>query len=136
MDDAKQLPSPYPIRPDRALCPFTIRCNEIDEAALLIRDAEAFASAARSDEVLEEICDRPGGRLCFLEKPDGPYIRNFSKEGGCPAFRGVLNAGSTSSVVCALTEQQLHSYCQVKFCEKGRRVYCPIWREKGESDNG
>ena len=130
MDDAKQLPPPYPIRPDRDLCPFTIRCNEIDEAALLIRDSEAFAAAARSDEVLEE-SEAP---FCFLEKPDGPYIRNFSKEDGCPAFRGVLNAGSTSSVVCALTEQQLHSYCQVKFCEKGRRVYCPIWLEKGDQD--
>lgn len=131
MADEMKLPPPYPIRPDRELCPFTIRCNEIDEAVLLIRDAEAFAAAARSDRVLGATSDPRRGH-CFLEEPDGPYIRNFSKEDGCPAFRGVLNAGSTSSVVCALTEQQLHSYCQVKFCEKGRRVYCPIWREKGE----
>ena len=131
MTGEKTLPPPYPIRTDRGLSPFCIRCNEIDEAALLIQDAEAFAAVAHSDEVLEEISD-PSRGFCFLEEPDGPYIRNFSKEDGCLAFRGVLNAGSTSSVLCALTDVQLHSYCSVKFCEKGRRVYCPIWREKGE----
>ena len=129
----KKLPPPYPIRPVREFCPYIIRCNEIDEAALLIQDAEAFAAAARSDEVLEVISNPSRGH-CFLEKPDGPYLRGFTQEDGCPAFRGMLNAGSTSSVLCALTTQQLHSYCEIKFCEKGRRVYCPIWREKGERD--
>ena len=132
MTDEKALPPPYPIRPDRYLSPFCIRCNEIDEAALLIRDAVAFAKAAHSDEVLVETSD-PAQGVCFLEKPDGPYLRGFTQEDGCPAFRGILNAGGTSSVLCALTEVQLHTYCSVKFCEKGRRVYCPIWREKGET---
>ena len=131
MTDEKKLPPPYPIRSDRGMSPFCIRCNEIDVAALLIRDAETFAAAAHSDKVLEETND-PAKGFCFLEKPDGPELRGFTREDGCPAFRGILNAGSTSSVLCALTAQQLHSYCSLKFCEKGRRVYCPIWREKGE----
>ena len=84
MTAEKTLPPPYPIRPDRDMSPFCIRCNEIDEAALLIRDAEAFAEAAHSDKVLEE----RGAPVCFLEKPDGPYLRGFTQEDGCPAFRG------------------------------------------------
>lgn len=127
----KALPPPYPIRPDRDMSPFCIRCSEIDEAALLIRYAETFAAAAHSDEVLE-VVDDPERGFCCLEKPDGPELRGFTREDGCPAFRGMLNAGSTSSVLCALVDVQLHTYCSVKFCEKGRRVYCPIWREKGE----
>lgn len=87
MTGEKTLPPPYPIRPDRGMSPFCIRCNEIDEASLLIRDAEAFAAVAHSDEVLEEISD-PSRGFCFLEKPDGPYLRGFTREDGCPAFRG------------------------------------------------
>lgn len=124
---ADNLPEPYPILPIRGHSPYELRCSEIDDAAVLIRDPESFALVAKGDRVLSE--GDPGHT--FLEKPDGPYIRHFSEEGGCPAFRGILNAGSTANVVCGLTDVQLHSYCSVKFCEKGRKVYCPIWKARG-----
>lgn len=126
--DKKILPPPYPRMAHSKPSPFTLRCDEIDDAAELIRDPDAFAEAAKGDRVLsvdDTTC------YCFLEKPDGLYIRHFTEEDGCPAFKGILNAGSTSNVLCRLTDVQLHIYCSLKFCEKGRRVYCPIWREKG-----
>ena len=126
--DEKTLPPPYPRMAHSKPSPFTLRCDEIDDAAELIHDPDAFAEAAKGDRVLSE---GDTSCYCFLEKPDGPYIRHFTEEDGCPAFRGLLNAGSTANVLCALTDVQLHDYCQLKFCEKGRRVYCPIWRAKG-----
>lgn len=124
------LPAPYPRNDLGALCPFTIRCNEIDEAATLISDPNMFAQAAKGDRVLDSGAGFTSEAHAFHEKPDGPYIRHFTEEGGCPAFRGLLNAGSTANVLCALVDVQLHDYCQLKFCEKGRKVYCPIWRAK------
>ena len=129
----KNLPPPYPRQPTEGKAsPFSLRCDEIDAAALLIRDPDTFAEAAKSDRVLSTEADFHSPEHAFFEKPDGPFIRHFAEEDGCPAFRGLLNAGSTASVLCALTEVQLHDYCQLKFCEKGRRVYCPIWRAKGK----
>ena len=127
--DEKKLPPPYPRMAHSKPSPFTLRCDEIDDAAELIHDPDAFAEAAKGDRVLSE---GDTSCYCFLEKPDGPYIRHFTEEAGCPAFKGVLNAGSTSNVLCGLTDVQLHIYCSLKFCEKGRRVYCPIWQAKGK----
>ena len=121
------VPEPYPILPTRGHSPFELRCSEIDDAAVLIRNPESFALAAKGDRVLSEGDPHP----TYLEKPDGPYLRHFTEEGGCPAFRGILNAGSTANVVCGLADVQLHSYCSLKFCEKGRKVYCPIWKARG-----
>lgn len=128
----RNLPPPYPRQPSTRPSPFTIRCDEIDDAAEVIHDPDAFAEAAKGDRVL---CEGDPSCYCFLEQPDGPYLRHFTEEDGCPAFKGVLNAGSTANVLCALTDVQLHDYCQLKFCEKGRRVYCPIWQAKGPKDD-
>ena len=133
--DEKNLPSPYPRQPSTRPSPFTLRCDEIDDAAELIHDPDAFAEAAKGDRVLRTDASIHDPEHAFFEKPDGPYIRHFTEEDGCPAFRGVLNAGSTANVLCALTDVQLHDYCQLKFCEKGRRVYCPIWQAKGPKDD-
>lgn len=133
MDD--KWPKPYPISESRGFSPFELRCSEIDEMALLISDPEVFAEAAKGDRVLDPNDVHTSEDHGFLEKPDGPFIRHFTEEGGCPAFRGILNAGSTATVLCELTSVQLHDYCQVKFCEKGRKIYCPIWRARGWGDN-
>lgn len=126
MPSTDKLPAPYPISANRGFLPFARRCGEIDEAALLIRDPAAFADMAKGDRILDS-----ADPYVFLEKPDGPFLRRFTDEGGCPAFRGILNAGSTANVLCDLTSVQLHSYCEVKFCVKERKVYCPIWRARG-----
>lgn len=131
---ADTLPAPYPIREDRGFSPFERRCSEIDEAALLISDPAAFANVAKGDRVLDPDAAYNSESHAFLEKPDGPFIRHFTEEGGCPAFRGILNAGSTATVLCNLTSVQLHDYCHLKFCEKGRKVYCPIWRARGDGN--
>lgn len=121
------LPEPYPCGKSQSLSPVSIRCKEIDEAALLIRDAAAFARAAIADKQLVETRDPAIGH-CFLDdKPN----RAFLEAGGCPAYHGTLNAGSRAAVLCGLADVQLSDYCYWKFCMKGRKVYCPIWREKG-----
>lgn len=125
------LPAPYPIRSDRGFSPFERRCAEIDEAAVLISDPAAFAQVAKEDIVLDPDAAFNSPTHAFVERPDGWTMRRFTEEDGCPAFKHSLNAGSVSTVVCTLTDEQLHIYCKLKFCEKGRRVYCPIWRAKG-----
>ena len=129
------LPAPYPRNPGGPVTPWTLQCDAIDDAAALIRDPDAFAEVAKSDRVLDPDAEFHSEAHAFFEKPDGPFIRHFTEEGGCPAFRGILNAGSTANVLCDLTTVQLHNYCQVKFCEKGRKAYCPIWRARGGADN-
>lgn len=121
------LPAPYPCRKSLPNCPYTIRCWEIDDAADLIRSADAFAQAAIADEQLVE-CHDPKTGYVVMEKPN----RRFAEEGGCPAYAGLLNSGSHASVICQLAGVQLHDYIQDKFCKYGRKVYCPIFREKGE----
>ena len=123
------IPAPYPCRKSPPDCPYTIRCWEIDDAADLIRSADAFAYAAIADEQLQEIRDPKVGFVFLDDKPN----RRFLEEGGCPAYAGLLNGGSRSSVLCRLADVQLHGYIQWKFCRSGRKIYCPIWREKGEN---
>lgn len=125
------LPEPYPRIRGGKPCPFSLRCDEIDAAALLIRDPDAFAEAARGDRVLSPAADFRSEEHGFFMRPNGPFIARFTQEGGCPAFKGSLNGGSVSTVLCALTDVQLHIYCEEKFCKKGRKVYCPIWKAKG-----
>lgn len=133
------LPAPYPCGQTTHICPYTLRCREIDEYALLISGAEAFANAAAAEAplfpsnappqvlALARAVGLPIRPAVFWNKPS----RRFREEGGCPSYVGHLNGGAESTVVCALVSVQLHDYCELKFCEKGRKVYCPIWREKG-----
>ena len=125
-------PAPYPCRASRHICPYTIRCGEIDDAAELIRSADAFAQAAIADEQLAETNDPKVGFVFLDDKPN----RRFLEEGGCPAFAGCLNGGSRASVLCRLADVQLYDYLEWKFCRSGRKIYCPIWREKGEKAYG
>lgn len=104
-----------------SVCPYTMRCNEIDAAALLITDPDAFALEAEEGRQLST--DDPA---VFLERPSKAFVAG----GGCPAYGGLLNSGCPATVICRLVDPQLHSYVEVKFCEKGRNVYCPIWRAK------
>lgn len=47
-----------------------------------------------------------------------------------PICQGKLLSGSESAVLCDTTWSQLHGYVAVKFCDEGRKIYCPTWREK------
>lgn len=120
------LPEPYPRGKAMTISPYTMRCDEIDAAAVLITDPDAFAKEAAEDRQLSE--DDPA---TFLEKPH----KSFALEGGCPAYDGVLNRGCPATVICRLVEPQLHSYIGEKFCKAGRNVYCPIWRSKWKALN-
>ncbi len=113
------LPPPSPER-ESSLSPYSLRCAEIDEVALLLRDPEAFASAAAEPA----LSPRDGG--VYLERPS----KKFIERGGCPFYQGCLNGGSGANVLCAGTPRQLHGYVKVKLCEEGRKAYCPIWRAK------
>lgn len=114
------LPPPYKSKP--GFSPFELRCMEIDEAALLVRDPDAFAETAAAKEMVE------AGPCTFHEKPS----RKFAERGGCPFYQGQLNYGYGSNVLCAAVHPQLHSYVAIKFCEDGQKAYCPIWRAKGQ----
>lgn len=116
---------PYPCGKSTHICPFTIRCMKIDDAALITHDPDVFARMAIADEQLSE--DMPA---VFKDKPG----RRFLEAGGCEFFRAHYNGGSRSSLVCALVDVQLHNYVEVKFCEAGRKVYCPIY--KARTDGG
>lgn len=98
--------------------PYGLRCAEIDSAAQLIKDPEAFAALAAEPEVSPR---DPG--VC-LERPS----KKFLAEGGCPHCQGTLNFGSGANVLCEAVREQLHGYVELKFCEDGRKIYCPIWR--------
>jgi len=111
------LPPPYP-EGAPSLSPYGLRCAEIDEAALLLRDTDAFAEAAAEPDL------SPYDNGVYLEKP----TKKFVERGGCPFYRGRLNSGSGANVLCAGTRRQLHGYIGDKFCEEGRKAYCPIWR--------
>ena len=113
------LPPPYESKP--GFSPYVLRCMEIDEAALLIRDPDAFAEAAAASETVK------AEAYTFHERPS----RKFTEQGGCPFYRGRLNYGYGSMVLCDAVRPQLHGYVEVKLCETGRKVYCPIWRARG-----
>lgn len=98
--------------------PYCLRCDEIDRAALLIKDKNTFAALAAEPEV--SLWD-PG---VFLERPS----KKFFAEGGCPCYQGELNYGSGSNVLCKAVNEQLHGYLNLKFCVGGRKIYCPIWK--------
>lgn len=115
------LPEPYSCG-QGTLCPYTIRCNEIDDLTLLVRDAGAFAQAAAAERQLSG--DR---RACYFRKPSKRQI----SEDLCPFFAGSWSDGAVTNVVCSLAPVQLHGYCEIKLCESGRKVYCPIWRRHG-----
>lgn len=111
------VPPPYESK-STSLSPYCLRCAEIDSAAQLIKDPEAFAALAAEPEVSY----REFGN--FLERPSN----KFFTEGGCPCYQGKLNFGYGANVLCKLVQVQLHGYLETKFCEGGRKIYCPIWR--------
>ena len=121
---ADLAPPPYPCGMSRHICPYTLRCAKIDDAALLAASADGFAAAAAGE-------DLSGEQLLSLQKPG----RAWRERGGCPAYQGLLNAGSRAAVQCGLVSIPLHDYVGVKFCESGRRIYCPNWNEKGAAEN-
>ena len=116
------IPSPYESKA-ASLSPFCRRCNEIDSAALLIKDPEAFAALAAEPEASTQDFGT------FLERPN----KKFLATGGCPYYRGKLNYGNGTNILCDAVRQQLHDYVSIKFCEDGRKIYCPIWRAKNKS---
>lgn len=119
------VPAPYPRAKYRIcqLSPWNLECDRIDEAAELC-GVDGFVEAATSAVQLEE------GFGVFLEQPS----KRFREAGGCPYYKGELNSGCPSTVLCASVPQQLHSYVGVKFCEGGRKIYCPIYREKQKEE--
>lgn len=117
------LPSPYEGKP--GFSPFELRCMEIDEAALLIRDPDDFAAAAAEAKMSK----REAG-VC-LEPPS----KKFREHGGCPFYQGKYRCGDSTSILCEAVSPQLHGYVEIKFCEEGRKIYCPIWRAKGVMQN-
>lgn len=114
---AAPLPPPYESKMTN-LSPYSRRCAEIDSAALLISSKNDFTTLASEPEVSSR---DPG---VFLERPS----KKFLAKGGCPCYEGELNFGSGSNILCAAVREQLHGYVGVKFCEGGRKIYCPIWK--------
>lgn len=114
------LPPPYECKP--GCSPYVLRCMEIDEAALLIWDPDAFAEAAAEPELSRwedtSVCWEPPSKV-FLE------------QGGCPFYQGKRLSGGKTNVLCEAVGPQLHDYVEIKFCEGGRKAYCPIWRARG-----
>lgn len=111
------LPPPYERKLDD-FSPYSLRCAEIDQAALLVKDKNAFAALAAEQEV------SPQEFGVFLERPS----KRFLAGGGCPCYQGSLNYGSGANVLCEAVQEQLHGYIETKFCEDGRKIYCPIWQ--------
>lgn len=122
----KETPLPPPYKSNPGLSPFVLRCMEIDEAALLIRDPDAFAEAAAAET-----------RLLKWEAGSSlePPSKKFREHGGCPFYQGKYRRGGSTNVLCDVAGPQLHGYVEIKFCEEGRKVYCPIWRAKGVTQN-
>ena len=79
---SEKMPEPYIRSPDIHISPHSLRCDEIDAAAMLIGDPKAFAEAAKGARVLDPEADICSDVHAFYEKPDGPYIRHFTEEGG------------------------------------------------------
>ena len=111
------LPLPYESK-QTDFSPYSLRCAEIDQAALLVKDKNAFAALAAEPEVSHRA---PG---VFRELPS----KKFFAEGGCPRYQGELNYGSGVNILCEDVQGQLYSYVGLKFCEGGRKIYCPIWQ--------
>ncbi len=118
------IPPPYESK-TVDFSPYSRRCAEINSATLLVKDPAAFAALAAEPEVSQR---DPG--VCW-ERPS----KKFLVEGGCPCYRGLLNYGSGANVLCEAASQQLHDYVGLKFCEGGRKIYCPIWQAKCAKQN-
>lgn len=121
----KQLPAPYPYWNSTSDCPYSMRCREIDVAVENAKNADDFIQNALAEEQLSD-----EHKLAFFHKPKKSQIA----EDICPAYVGHWNGGSVSSIVCSFAPSQLHDYCELKLCEKGRRAYCPIWKERGTKE--
>lgn len=117
----KEMPLPSPYKSKPGFSPFELRCIEIDEAALLIQDPDAFAAAAAEPEMHTWDVG-----VCW-ERPS----EKFREQGGCPFYQGKTLSGDRTNILCEAVAPQLHSYAAIKFCEEGRKIYCPIWRAKG-----
>lgn len=111
------VPPPYEGK-QTDFSPYSLRCAEIDQAALLVKDPNAFAALAAEPEVSSR------DLYVTLERPS----KKFLAEGGCPCYQGKLNCGSGANILCEAVREQLHSYIGLKFCEGGRKAYCPIWQ--------
>lgn len=122
----KETPLPPPYKSNPGLSPFVLRCMEIDETALLIRDPDAFAEAAAAEAKLSMWEDGSS-----LERPS----KKFREHGGCPFYQGKYRRGGSTNILCDVVDPQLHGYVEIKFCEEGRKIYCPIWRAKGVMQN-
>lgn len=118
---------PYPRKPDmHPGSPWSLRCDEIDEAAELL-DAEGFAqvAAARLQVNLD------GHPCAFFVSPNKRQL----SEGICPLYEGHINTGGADSVMlCKGCGKQLHLYVETKLCEQGRKIYCPIWRAQQQNE--
>lgn len=117
------IPAPYQRAEHKIvpLSPWNLECNRIDEAAELC-NVNGFIETATSTVQLAE------GTGVFLVPPS----KRYRETGGCPYYRGELNGGFPSTVLCAVVPQQLHSYVGTKFCEGGRKIYCPIHHAQTE----
>lgn len=121
----KEMPLPPPYKSKPGFSPYERRCMEIDAAAMLIRDPDAFAEAAAE----EKMSNWEAGTC--LEWPSAEFLDG----GGCPFYRGKYLKKGRANVLCDVVSPQLHGYVGIKFCEEGRKVYCPIWRAKGVMQN-
>lgn len=117
----KEMPLPPPYESKPGFSPFDLSCMEIDEAALLIRDPDAFAAVAAEPEMAKW-----DAGTC-LEWPSAEFLAG----GGCPFYRGRYLKEGRTNVLCDVVGPQLHGYVEIKFCEEGRKAYCPIWRARG-----
>lgn len=118
---------PYPRKPDmHPGSPWSLRCDEIDEAAELL-DAEGFVQVAAAK--LQINVD--GYPLAITYPPTKRQIA----EGICPLYDGHTNTGGADSVMlCKGCGKQLHLYVETKLCEQGRKIYCPIWRAQQKTE--
>lgn len=104
--------------------PWDLECDELDEAAELL-DAEGFMQVATAK--LQINVD--GYPLAYFHPPSKRQIA----EGICPLYEGHINTGGADSVmICNGCGKQLHLYVETKLCEQGRKIYCPIWRNRKE----
>lgn len=119
--------APYPRKPDmHPGSPWSLRCDEIDEAAELL-DAEGFVQVVAAK--LQINVD--GYPLAFFHPPSKRQIA----EDICPLYEGHINTGGCDSVmVCGGCGKQLHLYVETKLCEQGRKIYCPIWRAQQKNE--
>lgn len=119
------LPPPHLCQPASTFSPYVLRCVELDTAAELLKDGSSFSTAAAEPALPPR--SAPDEHVHF-ERP----ARQFWKDGGCPLFGGLLCGGRQANVLCRASHVQLHGYVRVKFCEGGRKAYCPIWKSEQE----